>query len=102
MQVKNLVSLHKANMMLIVEPKIQGKKVEDVIQKLGFSGCLKVDPLGFSKGLWLLWNEQVCHMTCIKLHEQFIHARIILCDNSFSRLIMKVHGSLNVGKRMKL
>lgn len=39
--------------------KIGGSQAINSIFKIGWSGIVKVDPIGFSGGIWLLWKEEV-------------------------------------------
>ncbi|CAL8132773.1 unnamed protein product [Prunus armeniaca] len=61
---KDLVKIHKIEMLVILEPRISGNTALNVIKKLGFSKYHVVDANGFSGGLWMLWNENV---SCIDI-----------------------------------
>ncbi|CAL9017993.1 unnamed protein product [Prunus brigantina] len=53
---KDLVKIHKIEILVILKPRISGNSALNVIKKLGFSKYHVVDANGFSRGLWMLWN----------------------------------------------
>ena len=46
--------MHSTGMILLVETRIQGKKVGEVLKKICLDGYLKVESIGFLSDLWLL------------------------------------------------
>lgn len=53
-----------------------GSKALDVVKSLGFSCFEVVDPIGFSSGLWLLWNDNKVRVEVISTIDQSISASI--------------------------
>ncbi|KAK3185134.1 hypothetical protein Dsin_032420 [Dipteronia sinensis] len=49
--------LEEFKVLAILKPRISGSKAMSVINKLGFTRNFVVDAKGFSRGIWLLWNE---------------------------------------------
>ncbi|CAL9011692.1 unnamed protein product [Prunus brigantina] len=47
----------------VVEPRIGGSRALQVTKSLGFSHYHIVDPIGFSRSVWLLWNGKFCFFT---------------------------------------
>ncbi|OMO86377.1 reverse transcriptase [Corchorus capsularis] len=43
---------------IITEPRISGLRGESVRNSLGFDGVEFVDPIGFSGGIWVLWDSR--------------------------------------------
>lgn len=50
-QLKHLIRVNKINVLAIAEPKISGKKAEDICRKICFSSYHREDAQGFSGGL---------------------------------------------------
>lgn len=48
---------HHPQIMIIVEPRIVDDHAQAVIDTLPYSHSQKVDPIGYSSGIWLLWSE---------------------------------------------
>ena len=55
--VKSLIEIHKPDMLELLEPRISGIKVELLICFLKFSHSYRVEALGYSGGIWCLWND---------------------------------------------
>ena len=55
--VKSLIEIHKPEMLVLLEPCISGIKVELLIRFLKFNHSHKVEALGYSSGIWILWND---------------------------------------------
>ena len=51
---QDLVNTHHPNIMVILEPKIGGSHAENVANQVGLSRNFRVDPQGFSGGIWVL------------------------------------------------
>lgn len=52
--VKNYIDCYHVNVLVILETKIGGRQDLRSISKIGWSGRVRVDPIGFSGGIWLL------------------------------------------------
>lgn len=52
--VKNYINLYLANVLVIMETKIDKDIVVKCIAKIGWSDVARVDPIGFYRGIWLL------------------------------------------------
>lgn len=61
--IANLRSLYHFEILAVFEPRISGSKALHVIQSLGYTNSYVVDAEGFSRGIWLLWNDSK-----VKLH----------------------------------
>lgn len=55
--ITDLKRLHLISVMVLLEPRISGTTALKVADNLGFSNYFIVDAVGFSGGLWLLWNS---------------------------------------------
>ncbi|XP_021812414.1 uncharacterized protein LOC110755503 [Prunus avium] len=65
--VAELIRGNRLDLLFICEPRISGKKALDMIKSLGFSSYEIVDPVGFSGGLWLLWNDTKSMLNRVEL-----------------------------------
>ncbi|KAH7847203.1 hypothetical protein Vadar_023207 [Vaccinium darrowii] len=55
----DLVRDHHPTFVIIAETRIAGSRAKDLSESLGFNHSFVVDSVGFSGGLWLLWNDDV-------------------------------------------
>ncbi|KAJ9176443.1 hypothetical protein P3X46_011753 [Hevea brasiliensis] len=58
---------------IIVKPRISGVSVDKVIMKMGFLRSHRVECIGFSGGIWILWNPSIFAVSII--HLQSHHRR---------------------------
>lgn len=53
---RNLCLSYQPNFIILYETKVSRERANNIISSLGFSSFIKVDALGFSGGIWVLWN----------------------------------------------
>ena len=70
-----LVKSYNPTIVVILEPRISGKKADDFIRKSGFDRSHRVEATGFSGGIWLLWRN-FFDVEIAFNHSQFIHLKI--------------------------
>lgn len=51
-----MVNSYKPDMVILIETRLSGDRANSVIFALGFERFVKVDAIGFSSGIWVLWN----------------------------------------------
>ncbi|XP_031124346.1 uncharacterized protein LOC116027060 [Ipomoea triloba] len=68
---KNLLQTHKPAILGLVEPKVSGIHANTICKRLGFSDWVRVESVGFSGGIWVLWNASL-RVSVIKTHPQFV------------------------------
>ncbi|XVE93925.1 hypothetical protein REPUB_Repub01dG0236100 [Reevesia pubescens] len=70
--VKELIIVNKVDLLIIVEPRISGETADKVIKQLGFDGFAKVDAVGFSGGIWVLWKNSIGTVQVIAKESQIL------------------------------
>lgn len=50
----SLIKNYKLVMVVLLEPRISGCKVNDFIKRIGFDKSPRVEATGFSRGIWIL------------------------------------------------
>lgn len=80
-------------MLIIIEPRISGSKVDNVIAKMGFDNSYRVEAKGFYGGIWLLWKENKVKLDIISTLSQLIHSSIDLQNGKGRFLLTCVYGS---------
>ncbi|KAJ4837308.1 hypothetical protein Tsubulata_046410 [Turnera subulata] len=63
---KEMANQYRPNLVIIMEPKISGRKASRVIRRLGFPNSHRVDASRFAGGIWFLWDAT--HVTISILH----------------------------------
>lgn len=54
---KNYSKLYNPFLVVLIEPRINGEKVKDLVIKLGFASSYRVEANGFSNGIWLFCSQ---------------------------------------------
>ena len=68
---------HRPEIMIILEPRIAKERAQAVINTLPYNHSRLVDLTGFSRGVWLLWNESPSFNMEILTHNEYsIHALV--------------------------
>ncbi|KAF7839972.1 RNA-directed DNA polymerase [Senna tora] len=84
----------------ILETRQSGRNADEIIKKCGFRNCDRVEALGFSGGIWCLWDDSVGQVQILIKHTQFIHMKI--GKGNGTHLITVVYGSPNPLSRKEL
>ncbi|KAL6198467.1 hypothetical protein ACLB2K_028256 [Fragaria x ananassa] len=78
---EDLRRIYKFNILVISEPHISGDKALKVVKSLGFSSFTIEDATGFSRGLWLLWDDQQVKLEVVDSNFQSITSVVTESSN---------------------
>lgn len=53
---RDLCASYNPDLLILTETRLSGVRATNIISFLGFERYLKVDSIGFSGGIWILWN----------------------------------------------
>ena len=56
--VGELVRMHNPAMLVILETCVGGDRAKGIIGRLPFDGLVHTDTIGFTGGLWMLWDSE--------------------------------------------
>ena len=90
--IKELVRSHKIEILIIAEPRISDRKADRVIRSLRFDGHAKVDAVGFSGGIWVLWKNSIGTVQVFEMGGQFLTI-IITSPDKIKWGLMAVYAS---------
>ncbi|XP_061368478.1 uncharacterized protein LOC133311438 [Gastrolobium bilobum] len=91
--VRDLKFRFKVSILVLMEVKIGGSRGEEIARKLGFSNFFRQDPVGFSGGIWVLWDNNVVEVEVLKTHHQVVHTRVRYLGVGKVSFISFVYGS---------
>lgn len=97
---KEITRTQRPQILGILEQKIFGVKADEVCNTLGFEDWVRVETVGFSGGIWILWRDSI-QASVIFTHPQFI----LLQVKDFNQdpwVLAVVYGSLTHGLRKHL
>ncbi|KAI9087128.1 hypothetical protein K1719_030892 [Acacia pycnantha] len=84
-------------MVVILEPRISGNVASKVIKNWGFKYSVRRDAVGFSGGIWMLWNLDDLKVDVRVMNEQFIHCKLVSIDEVM--LFIAVYAHPNAQRR---
>ncbi|XP_019164336.1 PREDICTED: uncharacterized protein LOC109160503 [Ipomoea nil] len=95
-----IIRQHKPNCFCVLEPKSSGTGADETCIKLGFDQWLRVEAVGMSGGIWILWNDSLS-LHNIRTNPQFVSMEI-KNNNSRTWNIAVVYGSPSHSLRRNL
>nr|ABW81176.1 non-LTR reverse transcriptase [Arabidopsis cebennensis] len=75
--IRYILKKFNTDILALFETHAGGDREQRSCQGLGFENSFRVDVVGQSGGLWLLWKAEVGEVTIVNSSSQFIHARIV-------------------------
>ncbi|KAI9120350.1 hypothetical protein K1719_007383 [Acacia pycnantha] len=82
---------YKVDVVVILEPRINGVKAHKTIKSWGFKNSVRVEAAGFSGGIWIMWKRDDLQIDVIVKDEQFIQCKLRL--NGEETLFAAVYAS---------
>lgn len=70
----DLYSTHCPHIAIVSETRIVGTRAETISTALEFDSVHRMDPMGFTSGIWLLWNSAKISMDIFPSMDKVIHA----------------------------
>lgn len=70
-----LVKKIKPDLVGLLEPRISGNAVDKACKSFGFENWIRVEVVGFSGGIWLLWRNNI-NFEIIATNPQFVFTHI--------------------------
>lgn len=69
---------HNPDLDILTKKRLSGDRANSVISNLGYEGFFKVDAMGFSGGIWILWNSTsiVVEPVSASFHEVFLTVQV--------------------------
>ncbi|CAN0904538.1 hypothetical protein LINGRAHAP2_LOCUS23147 [Linum grandiflorum] len=95
------MDVHKPNVVVLFEPKFSGVRAEQVCKNLGFDDRTRVDAVGFSSSIWVMWNQNQIETNRVEASDQFIQF-VCKSDDMGEFMITTVYGKPSALGRMQL
>lgn len=75
--IRYLLKKYVTDVLAIFEPHAGGNRAAQICHGLGFENSYRVDAVGQSGGLWLLWRSEAGMVEIVEATDQFIHAKVV-------------------------
>ncbi|KAL8141824.1 hypothetical protein V2J09_014856 [Rumex salicifolius] len=79
------------------ETHVSGETADKVCSGFQFKQCARIEAVGKSGGILLLWNGDSTELEILTLHDHFIHARIVIQKEPIHLII--IHSPPTVARR---
>ncbi|KAL4362736.1 hypothetical protein GQ457_04G010410 [Hibiscus cannabinus] len=89
------VHQHDPDIVSLFEPRISGRKADQIIRRHGFLNSFRVEASRFSGGIWLQWKDFIS-IDIMAISNQFIHTAYSDARSDFKCIITFVYASPNV------
>ena len=91
---------HHPQILIIVEPCFAEDRAQEVIDTLLYSHSQRIDSIGFSGGIWMLWNEgSNLKVGTLTTSEYSIHALVKVPIQSHNFLLTVIYAFPNFNKK---
>ncbi|XP_050264114.1 uncharacterized protein LOC126708367 [Quercus robur] len=82
-----------------METRVGGGRAKAIIDRLPFDGSVHTDTIGFTGGLWMLWDSDRVDVTPLADTEQEIHATVKVRNSNSSWLFTAMYASPRTAER---
>lgn len=80
LELKQLMRGYRPRVIILSEPQIDGETIERVCKRLGKKHWARSEALGFSWGVWVLWDEEEVGMKLMVARRSFLHMEVQIRD----------------------
>lgn len=88
--------------MIITKTRVGGERAKDITDRLPFDGTIHSDTVGYSGGIWLLWNSDTVEVIQLAKTKQGIHVVIKVRALESSWLLSSIYASPRFKERKLL
>ena len=96
---RDLVRDHNSAIMVIMETRLGGERAREITNRLPFDGAIHTETIGYTGGLWLLWNLELVEVEHLANTEQEIHVEVKVLSFNLSWLFTAIYASPRSAER---
>ncbi|XP_030963921.1 uncharacterized protein LOC115985091 [Quercus lobata] len=100
--VRELVHNHNPAIFVVMETRIGGERAREITDRLPFDGFIHTKTIGYTGGLWTLWNSERVEVTPLSNTEQEIHTLVKVRNSNASWMFSAVYASPRTAERIIL
>ncbi|KAI9081887.1 hypothetical protein K1719_036149 [Acacia pycnantha] len=91
---------YKLDMMVVLEPRVNGNIANKIIKSWRFKHSIRMEVVGFSGGIWIIWDREDLSVNVLEADEQFLHCS--LCLGGVGMLFSVVYANPNEQRRRRV
>ena len=97
-----MTQTHYLTIMIITETKVSGSRAKEITDRLHFDRAIHANSIGYSSGLWILWDSTQEEVSKLSTMEQEIHAIVKDLSSNASWLMSAIYASPRYAERRLL
>ena len=91
--IRSLVHEYNPAIFVVMETKLGGDRAKAITDRLPFDGAIHTNTIGYSGGLWLLWNSDFVEVELLAMTEQEIHVEVQVRNTRLTWLFSAIYAS---------
>ncbi|XP_075658633.1 uncharacterized protein LOC142628410 [Castanea sativa] len=91
--IMHMVKKSASDILIVTETRIRGDCAKEITDRLPFDGAIRTDTIGYTGGLWVLWNSAAVEVSHIASTEQEIHDTVKVSSSNLSWLLTTIYAS---------
>lgn len=97
---RDMTRTYKPDLYILTETRLSGDRATAVLNSLGYERYIKIDTMGFTGGIWVLWNPSniVVEPVTTAFHEIYLKVQV----NSLTFLLIALYAPPNYYDRKPL
>ena len=100
--IRDLKIFHSPSIVVVTETRISGSRAGEILHTLPYDGIHTTDPIGYARGIWLLWRRDMVDMDVLTAMKQEIHAIVKVLSSPSPWLLSSIYGSPRFEERQIL
>ena len=93
MVLTNLINTHSPSIVIVTKTKVGGERAKEITNRLPFDRALNADTIGYSGGIWVLWNLDEVEVTQLAKTKQEIHVEVKARSSNLSWVLSSIYAS---------
>nr|XP_023912507.1 uncharacterized protein LOC112024102 [Quercus suber] len=98
----DLVNAHSPALVIVTETRVGGERAKQITDRFPFDGAIHADTVGYSGGIWLLWNSDSMEVIQLAKTEQEIHVVVKVRASNLSWMLSSIYASPRFEERKLL
>lgn len=66
----------RLKIVILLEPRTRGETADKVCKKLGKKRWVRSKLVGFSGGVWVIWDDEEVELKMMTIRRSFIHMKV--------------------------
>ncbi|XP_030964009.1 uncharacterized protein LOC115985181 [Quercus lobata] len=98
-RVKEMVQKYNPDILVVMETRVGVNRAREITERLPFDGAIRSDAVGFTGGIWVLWNSGKVNVAHLASTEQEIHFTVKVLNSNVVWLFSAVYASPRCAER---